>query len=264
MKIKDLIFQIKKITFNEALEYLVKTAQERRKKVFVVTLNTEIVMLARSDLRYEKILKSADLALNDSIGIVWARKMFGKPSKGRIHGVDLVEGLAKAVAKKPIRIGFLGGRENVAQRTAERLKSRYPGLKVAFAISEYSDVTQKVGKISKSDDRIIRDSETPDLRNTDSPSFLSFPKTDILFVAFGSPKQEKWISENLSKIDVKVAIGVGGAFDFISGKVKRAPVWIRNLGLEWLFRLFIQPWRIKRQTKLAEFVLLVIKERIFG
>ncbi len=264
MKIKDLIFQIKNITFNEALEYLVKTAQEEEKKVFVVTLNTEIVMLARSDVRYEKILKSADLALNDSIGVTWARLMFGRLSKGRVHGSDLVEDLAKVASEKPIRVGFLGGRENVALKTAECLRSKYPGLKVAFAISEYSDVTQKVGKISKSDDRIIRDSETPDLRNTDSPSFLSFPKTDILFVAFGAPKQEKWISENLPKLNVRVAIGVGGAFDFISGKVRRAPVWIRKLGLEWLFRLIIQPWRAKRQIKLAQFVFLVIKERIYN
>ena len=85
---------------------------------------------------------------------------------------------------------------------------------------------------------------------------------DILFVAFGSPKQEKWIYENLPKLDVTVAIGVGGSFDFISGKVKRAPVFIRNLGLEWLFRLIIQPWRVKRQIALLEFVILVLKEKL--
>jgi N-acetylglucosaminyldiphosphoundecaprenol N-acetyl-beta-D-mannosaminyltransferase len=90
---------------------------------------------------------------------------------------------------------------------------------------------------------------------------LKSKKTDILFVAFGSPKQEIWIAENLNQLPAKVVIGVGGAFDFISGKVRRAPVFIRQLGLEWLFRLIIQPWRIKRQLKLLTFIDLVLKEK---
>src|SRR3989344_7404161 len=123
MKTRDLIFKIENISFDEALEYLVKIAQKKGlpagrqgEKTFVVTLNTEMVMLARSDTRYEKILKSADLALNDSIGLVFARKLFGRSSKGRVHGSDLVEGLAREATKKPITVGFFGGKENVAQR----------------------------------------------------------------------------------------------------------------------------------------------------
>ena len=95
------------------------------------------------------------------------------------------------------------------------------------------------------------------------PLAISKMSADILFVAFGSPKQEMWIAQNLRRIDVRIAIGVGGAFDFISGKVARAPLWIRNLGLEWLFRLIVQPWRAKRQIALVKFVFLVIKERLF-
>ncbi|MFI5391913.1 MAG: WecB/TagA/CpsF family glycosyltransferase [Bacteriovoracales bacterium] len=161
---------------------------------------------------------------------MWAGKMFGKSYKGRVHGSDLVDKLSSAIAKKPIRVGFLGGYGNVAQLSAECLVKKYPGLKVAFASEEWDkDVAKK--------------------------------DCDILFVAFGSPKQEKWIYENLPNINVRVAIGVGGAFDFISGKVRRAPVWIRKIGLEWLFRLIIQPWRIKRQLSLPKFVILVLKER---
>ena len=84
-----------------------------------------------------------------------------------------------------------------------------------------------------------------------------------MFVAFGSPKQELWIAQNLDKLPAKVVIGVGGAFDFVSGKVKRAPVWVRKIGFEWLFRLIIQPWRIKRQLRLVKFVYLVLAEK-FG
>ena len=90
---------------------------------------------------------------------------------------------------------------------------------------------------------------------------LKDKETDILFVAFGSPKQEIWIADNLNDLNAKVVMGVGGAFDFITGKVPRAPKFLRNLGLEWLFRLIMQPWRIKRQVSLIRFVFLVIKEK---
>lgn len=231
MKIKENISKIKPISFDGALEYLVKKAEKSDGKTFVVTVNSEIIMLAYNDSEYEKVLKSADLALCDGVGVVWAGKVFGKSFKGRIHGVDLVERLSEAVADKPITVGFVGGHENVALTTANRLRKKFPSLKVAFAAAEWEEI--------KGD-----------------------KKCDILFVAFGSPKQEVWIHKNLYHIDTKVAIGVGGAFDFISGRVRRAPVWIRNLGLEWLFRLIIQPWRIKRQLALPKFVYLVLTEKI--
>ncbi len=232
MKIKDIIFKIEPLSFKEALEYLVEKAEKSGKKTFVVTINPEIIMLARKDSEYEKVLNSSDLALADGVGVLWAGKLFGKKFNGRVHGVDLVNRLAKKIAEKPITVGFLGGVENVAQNTADCLVNKYPDLKVAYALEEWP-----------------RDSK--DL------------KSDVLFVAFGSPKQEKWIYENMNEIDAKVFIGVGGAFDFISGKVMRAPVFIRRLGFEWLFRLIIQPWRIKRQFALVRFVLAVIKEKLF-
>ncbi len=253
MKIKDIIFNIENLNFQEALEYIVEKSlpagrQEKKsdKKTFVVTINPEIVMHALGDNEYEKVLNSADLALADGIGIIWAGKMFGKRFKGRVHGADLVDKLSKEVAGKPITVGFLGGRKNVAQLIAERLVKKNPGLRVAFAVEEA--------------DRL----QTTDYGKTvdGSPKAVSL-KCDILFVAFGSPKQEKWIYENLPKIDVRVVIGVGGAFDFISGKVRRAPVFVRRLGLEWLFRLIIQPWRIKRQFALVKFVFKVTQEKLF-
>lgn len=231
MKIKDIIFQISDMRKSEVLEYLAKKAQEKGKKTFVVTVNSEIIMLARNNPRYENVIKNADLALLDGVGVMWAGKVFGKKFNGRSHGADLVAELSEFVAKKPITVGLLGGKENVALLTAECLRKKFPDLNVAFSYQEWPQD----------------------------------PKAcDILYVAFGSPKQELWISENLSNIDAKVVIGVGGAFDFITGKVKRAPEWIRSLGLEWLFRLIIEPWRIKRQLRLPVFVILVLKEKIFG
>ncbi len=231
MKIKDIIFKIEDLSFREALEYVVEKSQKRDSKTFVVTINPEIIMLARGDSEYERVLRSADLALADGVGILWAGKMFGKGLKGRSHGVDLVEGLAREVAEKPITVGFLGGAENVAQSTADCLRKKYPELKVAFALKEWP-----------------RDAK--DL------------SCDILLVAFGSPKQEKWISDHMGGIDSRVFMGVGGAFDFVSGKVMRAPLFIRRIGLEWLFRLMVQPWRIRRQFALVRFVRDVLREKL--
>lgn len=262
MRLKDLVFTIKPLSFRETLEYIVENAQIDDKKTFMATINPEIIMLAREDQEYENVLKSADLALADGIGVVWAAKLFGKSFKGRVHGSDLVEKVCEEVSKQPITVGFLGGKENVAKRTAECLQKKYPGLRVAFATEEWPGLeVREVSRVSKVSDG-ERDKYPFDTPGTFGTS--DTPRANILFVAFGPPKQEKWIYENLPNIDVRVAIGVGGAFDFISGRVRRAPVWVRNIGLEWLFRLIIQPWRIKRQLALPKFVILVLIERFFS
>lgn len=218
---------------NLILEYIVKSVKNSSEKYYIVTPNPELLVIAHNNVRYKKILNSAKLALPDGIGVVLASKLLGKGIEGRITGVGLVNKLCKSVAEKPITVGFLGGKPGIADKTAECLTQNYPGLKVVFTQSGRPD---------------------------ESTVKLIDKKIDILFVAFGSPKQEIWISENLNKLPVKVVIGVGGAFDFISGEVKRAPVWIRQIGLEWLFRLILQPWRIKRQLSLIYFIILILKE----
>lgn len=214
----------------EILEYLIKKLENGGKKVFITTPNPEILVLANKNEDYKKILNSADLALPDGVGLTTLARLIGKGLKQRVTGTDFVENVSERVAKKPIIIGFLGGQPGVAEKASECLKVRFPGLKVAFAIS--------------------------DLASNDS--FIKSLKCDMLFVALGAPKQEKWIAENLEKLPVKAAMGVGGALDYISGAVPRAPRLIRNLGFEWLFRLVIQPWRLKRQLRLITFIKLMI------
>lgn len=214
----------------EVLEFIITSLQNQSEKYYVVTPNPELLVIASKDSNYQRVLNNARLALPDGIGVMIAGKLLGIPLKERIHGVDLVESLSKEVSKQPITVGFLGAGSSIAELTAECLKKKYPGLKVNLVLEEWSE----------------------DLKSG---------KVDILFVAFGSPKQEIWISENLDILPAKVVIGVGGSFDFISGKVRRAPLFMRRIGLEWLFRLIIQPWRIKRQLRLLEFVFLVLKEK---
>lgn len=213
---------------NEVLEYITKGLEKSDKKYYIVTPNPELLMIAHKNSEYREVLNNAELALPDGVGLMWASRILNLGLKERITGTDLVENVCKEVAKKPITVGFLGAGPGVAVRTAECLQKKYPGLKIGFTGSEWN-----VGN-----------------------------HIDILFVAFGSPKQEIWISQNLDNLPVKIVIGVGGAFDFISGSVKRAPVWIQKIGFEWLFRLIIQPWRIKRQLALPKFTFLVLKEKI--
>lgn len=218
------------LTKKEVLEYILESSAG---KYYIVTPNPEILVIADSDKNYKKTLNNARLALPDGIGVLLAAKFLGFSFKEKITGIGLLESLCQAAAKQPITVGFLGGAEAVAVKAAECLKKSYPSLKVSFA--------------------------APNLKFKVQNS--KFPKTDILFVAFGSPKQELWIAKNLSKLPVRVAIGVGGAFDFISGRVPRAPKWMQDLGFEWLFRLIIQPWRIKRQLSLLKFTYLVFEEK---
>ncbi len=261
------------IKINEVLEFIIKGLAKDGKKYYVVTPNPEILTIASSNPNYKSVLNNAELALPDGVGVMLAAKLLGKPLKEVIHGVDLMESLCNEVSKQPITVGFLGAGTGIAEKTSECLRKKYPELKVVFASEEWDENNFK--SIPQSKNAKIRESMgdgKPKKNSTafDSPqSELSYSGKeiinhgiDILFVAFGSPKQEIWIAENLDKLPVRVAIGVGGAFDFVSGKVKRAPVWVRKIGLEWLFRLILQPWRIKRQLRLFKFVFLVLGEKV--
>jgi len=248
-------------TTEEILEYIITGLKRSAKKYYIVTPNPEILVLASRDFKYKDILNRAKIAVNDSIGVTIAGKILSKPLKERLTGVDLLESLCRKAAEKPITVGFLGGKDGVAEKTAECLGMKYPSLRITFAASEWQE-----DKFVLNDKRGKKQNIT---QNNAEKNISIVPRTvplssaiDILFVAFGAPKQEKWIYENLNKIPVKVSIGVGGAFDYISGKVPRAPLIIRKVGLEWLFRLIIQPWRLKRQTELLEFAFLVLKEKL--
>jgi len=168
-------------------------------------------------------------------------------------------------------MGFLGGKHGVAEKTALCLQKKYPWIKVGFTgeewpgdlgsgrgpVGSHPHSTSSVAPLPAGAQRGTPTSATPE--SGEATHFTPAP-IDILFVAYGAPKQEEWIAENLEKLPVKAAMGVGGAFDYLSGRVPRAPKIIRMIGLEWLFRLVIQPWRIWRQLSLIMFIYLVCKE----
>jgi len=195
-------------------------------KPFIATPNPEILLLARKDAQFRIILNSADINKPDGTGLKLGAKLRGKKLKYRLTGTDLMGHLAKMAEKKGSGTYFLGAEQGVARKAGENLKKFLPGLKIVGAESG--------GKFEEWDNRVIIE-------------HINATAPEILFVALGQGKQEEWIFENLPKLSsVKAAIGVGGAFDFYSGKIRRAPKWMRRAGLEWLYRLFREPRRIKR------------------
>lgn len=208
----------------------------------IVTVNPEFVIAARRDHEFANVLDQSALATADGIGIVLAGRVLGVPTGPRVTGVDLVEGLA-GLRAPGLRLFLLGAGPGVADEAAERLRERFPGVEI-------------VGTFSGSPD----DAGFPEIETR-----LAEADATVLLVAFGHPAQDLWIArhrEGLGAHGILVAAGIGGAFDYLAGRIPRAPGWLRRLGLEWLYRLIRQPWRWRRQLALPLFVLLVLRERV--
>lgn len=195
---------------------------------FIITPNPEFVVAAQRDARYKKILQHADLALADGVGMTWAARR-QKHRLWRIPGVDFIPYLCTVATEETQSIFLLGGQEGVAAKAADALRKTCPGVQVVGAISG--------GVITPN----------PSVENTNLIEKINHTKPDIILVALGHPKQEQWIFKFLDLLPtVKIAIGVGGSFDYLSGTVARAPYWMRTHGLEWLHRLIFQPYRWRR------------------
>lgn len=227
------------------LELITTSLEKKASKLFITTPNPEILVYAAHHPVYKSRLNSAQIALPDGIGLLWAARLLKKPLKARITGVDFMKSVCAELSNRPETIGLLGGKKGVAEETAKCLRKMYPNLRIAYAAEEWDEARIQESRFMNHESKIVNRRHI-----------------DILFVAYGFPKQENWIYENLPTIPVTAAMGVGGAFDYISGRVSRAPVFVQKIGLEWLWRLVRQPWRIKRQIKLLEFVFLVLKERV--
>lgn len=243
-------------------------------KHIIFTPNIEFIMAAQKDAEFKKVLSCADLAIPDSSRLAWAHQLISQKSIPKrilmapfalapfllpnskfetVTGVDLMQLICKHFSEKGFTVGLLGGGMGVAEKTAECLQKRYPGLKVTFAESG-PKVDENGKEVGGSKYKVVSEKTEKNTLNTN----YIIPATDILFVAFGQVKAEKWIVNNLDKIPVKVAMGVGGSFDEIAGVVPKAPLWVSALGLKWLFRLITEPRRFKRQLVLPKFVLKVI------
>jgi N-acetylglucosaminyldiphosphoundecaprenol N-acetyl-beta-D-mannosaminyltransferase len=202
----------------------------------ICTVNPEFIVDARRDLNFAAVLARADLCVPDGAGVLWAARRAGQPLHERVTGSDGIYRICARAAARGWRVFLLGAAPGVAEQAASVLAGRYPGLTVAgcYAGSPADDEWPLI--------RIKLDAAAP----------------DILFVAYGHPRQDFWIARHRAELPAAVAIGVGGAFDFVAGVAQRAPLWMQRLNLEWLHRLITQPWRWRRMLKLPVFVALVL------
>lgn len=212
------------VTMAETLAHIDALVAARRPR-YLATANLDFAALASQDVELQRILLEAHLVLCDGTPLVWASRWLGAPLRERVAGSDLMPVLAAHAAKSGHRLFLLGADEATLAEASARLQAANPGLVIAGAYSP------PVAKLLELDHEGILQR-------------IHAARPDILLVAFGCPKQEKWIYMNLPRLNVPVAIGVGGTFDMIAGRVRRAPVWMRRCGLEWTVRLAQEPRRL--------------------
>lgn len=245
--IKILDVKVNNVTMNETVR-LIESFIVSRKPHQIVTVNPEMIMNSQLNTEVKNIINNADLVIPDGAGLLFASKLIGQKLSQRVTGTDLVDNLAKLASQKKYSIFFLGAEPGVAKLTSQILIKKYPNLVVAG----YSDASPNFSVDHQPKYKFPYNNRITDLKSglTDHNSKIAheirLAKPDILLVAYGHPKQELFISRYKNVLNTPVMMGVGGAFDFISGRTKRAPKILQILWLEWLWRLLTEPKRFKR------------------
>ncbi len=209
----------------------------------IVSLNPENLVVATENESFKEVIETAQIKIIDGVGIVLAGRWLGVEVGERVSGVGLMEELMKRASDRRLRVLMIGGKENVAERLVECYLEQFPQAKIK-GIQGIKDI------------RNIKKEEESGIF-----SIVTAYKPYLVFVAFGSPDQELWLDRHKKEFAGSVVMGVGGGFDYLSGNIKRSPVFIQKLGLEWLYRLLNQPWRWKRQMRLLKFIKLVLQEK---
>lgn len=208
----------------------------------IVAVNPEKVIRSRYDLRLREQLQRAGILIPDGIGVVIAAKILGLGRLERVPGSELMPKLCELAARDGHRVFLFGAAPDVNERAVQVLQQRYQGLTIAGAQHGFLSQEDMPGLVDR----------------------INASQADLLFVALGSPKQEDWIDRCLPQLNVKICQGVGGTFDVIAGRVRRAPAAFRAVHLEWFYRLVANPQRLHRQTALPKFAFQVLKQRVMG
>ncbi len=234
--VKILGVPVHPLTMNESVAILEEKLQ-KKEQAFVVTANAEIIMMCQQDKEYNNIVsEQADLVLPDGAGAVWAGRYLGNEVPERVAGFDLYNQLLKLSADKGYKAYFFGGAPGVAEAAKNKAEELYPGVQIVGCRNGYFTEAEEEAIIKEINDAA----------------------PDMLFVALGAPKQEKWLVKYRNQLKPRVLMGIGGSFDVLAGKMERAPKWMQEASLEWAFRLYKQPSRFMRMLALPKFVLKVI------
>ena len=249
-KVNILGVNVDRIDMPQAVE-TVKEAIDKKEKIFIVVPNVFIVTESNRDEEYRKIINSADIAFADGVPLVWSSYLLGKFTGGRVSGADFFSIFNAVSEKEGYSAFYLGGGPGGSEKVAKNFKKLHPGLKIAGNFSPpFGEITRQLS------DEIVEK--------------INAANPDVLWVGLGAPRQERWIYENLHRLNVNMVIGVGAAFDYEAGKKQRAPKWMQKMGLEWSYRIIFENpslfWKKRYYAYLWEFILpvlsQVIKERV--
>lgn len=228
--------RVDRLTLGETL-LRIRAAVSTGRPHHVVTTNTLMLLAAETDDALRAILENVFLSVPESWGVRWASRHYRAPLFEMIPGIDLMASLCGLAEIDGLPIYLLGGRAGVADDAARGLLKQFPRLKIVGVHHGYF----------QEDDAAIQES-------------LHSARPALLFVGMGMPQQEKWIAKHLAALNVPVVMGVGGSFDVWSGRLARAPHWMRRLGIEWMYRLAQEPWRWRRILQLPVFMWKVLRE----
>jgi len=236
-RIKILGVPFDNVTIDEAISVTEKLIQESKKSCTMLCApNTEFIMKAQKDEEFFNILKKSKFSTPDSTGVMIGAKLQGKKFKQKICGQPFVRRLVQLSHEKGYTIYFLGSEPGIAEQARSNLLKLYPNAKIVGTQHGFFNKKQEPDVIAE----------------------INSLKPNILVVTLGMPRQEKWIYHYRKELKVDIAIGEGGTFDYEAGKLKRAPEWVQNIGLEWLWRLFLEPSRIKRMSVLPLYLLKLV------
>ena len=234
--VKILDVPVHPLTMGEAVSVLEESITSGE-QAFVVTANAEIIMMCQEDASYKKIVsQDAQLVLPDGAGAVWAGRHLGYKVPERVAGFDLYCQLLDKAAQKGYKAFFFGGSPGIAEAAKAKSEELYPGVQVVGCHNGYFKEEESQAIIDE----------------------INASGADMLFAALGAPKQEKWLVRYREQLKPKILMGIGGSFDVFAGKMERAPKWMQDASLEWLFRLYKQPSRFMRMMALPKFVLKVV------
>jgi N-acetylglucosaminyldiphosphoundecaprenol N-acetyl-beta-D-mannosaminyltransferase len=238
--------EIDRYNFDQVREQIIDHALAGRSPEYVVTPNAMHILSLQEDAAFREIYRQAFLVVPDGVSLIWSAQFLNTPLNGRVNGTDLFEQLCAVAAETGLKVFLLGGRAGAADAAKEILEARHPDLKIV------GTHCPPYGFESQSAELALINAK------------IKAANPDLLFVGLGAPKQEKWIAANYQELSVPISVGIGVSFELVANMVSRAPVWMQKTGLEWLFRLIVEPGRLWKRYIIGNplFILLVVKQRL--
>lgn len=246
MRINICGVEIDRYSFDQVLEQIIDHALAGKPPEYVVTPNAMHILSLQKDPLFRQIYRQAFLVVPDGVSLIWSAQFLNTPLNGRVNGTDLFEQLCAVAAEKGLKVFLLGGRKGAADAAREILEARHPALKIVGThCPPYGFESQPTELASIN-------------------ANIKAAQPDLLFVGLGAPKQEKWIAANYQELSVPISVGIGVSFELVANMVSRAPIWMQKTGLEWLFRLIVEPGRLWKRYIIGNplFILLVLKQRL--